>query len=147
MRSLILTIFTFFILGCAASGPIYSLNAPEGSKAVIYLYVPERNPKIHGRIPPTIRLNDNKVGALKYNGHFRLLVEAGKHELSAQVPGGGNLAELKIKMNSGEIKYVFYTTTIAGGVQINHQNLAMPSHYLLSNLKVKQLRLLAEPSC
>jgi Protein of unknown function (DUF2846). len=98
---------------------------------MIYVYVPKRDSKIHGRIPPTIKLNGNRVGLLKFNGHFALKVTPGKHLLTAQVMGEVGLAKLKLSIGAGEVKYVLYSTGLIGGEIEYHSSSAMYSHSVL----------------
>ena len=122
MKTTIIAILALALMvGCSASGPAFLKTEAANESGIIYVYIPKRDSKVHGRIPPTISLGEQKIGILKFNGHFKLVVEPGDYSLYAKVAGEKYRGKLNLHVGAGEIKYAVYGASLSGGgMQVNY---------------------------
>ncbi|WKD48226.1 DUF2846 domain-containing protein [Microbulbifer spongiae] len=124
LKKIIFFLLTWALIGCTATGPVFSPELPSKGKALIYVYTDQESSIRQAKIPPSIKINSLEIGSLKFKGHFSISVVPGEYVVTAQIFGGGNLAEMPITIEEGETKYLLYSERLTGGgLRVGHNNI------------------------
>lgn len=118
MKVIISILFSFILMGCGASGPVYTVKPPQTGKAHLVIY---RTPTAGSSIDKSHVLVDKKmVGALWRESYIEVDVKPGKHNVIVYFhqPGGEPTisvpkpVRIDVTLKPNETKYIKYDVFI-----------------------------------
>jgi len=101
-RFILLLLFGFILVGCAASGPTYKQYSVQNQgSAVVYIYRPSRS--VNCCVAPAVYINDSKRHSLKNGGYLAYELESGVHKITVGDGAYGFTAEtLELNLEKGK---------------------------------------------